>query len=197
MRGGEESNAATPDWRTGAALLLQAFAGVPAHDYWMPMILTVPSLCMALLCPFAGILADRFGRRRLLLAALVVYAIVGIAPVLLQTLPQILLSRVGAGVAEALIDVLSTTMIGDTFSGAARDRWLAGQTAFASVSALLFFNIGGILGEIGWRTPFWVYLSALAMLALVPAFTRETVAGEAGADEPLPTRSTGSWQGFP
>ena len=29
------------------------------------------------------------------------------------------------------------------------------------------------------------------------AFTEETVAGEGRADEPLPARSTGSWQGFP
>jgi MFS family permease len=86
-----------------------------------------------------------------LLAALAVYAVVGIAPVFLRTLPEILLSRMRVGVAEALIYVLSTTMIGDYYSGPARDRWLAGQTAFASGSVLLFFNIGGVLGENGRR----------------------------------------------
>ncbi len=206
----------TPDWRTGTALLLpitlttmaivllapvvpqlmQAFSGVPGHEYWVPMILTVPSLCVALLCPFAGMLADYFGRRTLLLAALAVYAAVGIAPVFLETLPQILLSRVGVGVAEALIYVLSTTMIGDYYSGQARDRWLAGQTAFASVSALLFFNIGGVLGESGWRVPFWVYLSALGMFALVLRYTWEPPADDA-AEEALEAPHASSWQGFP
>ena len=206
----------TPDWRTGTALLLpitlttmaivllapvvpqlmQAFAAVPGHEYWVPMILTVPSLCVALLCPFAGMLADYFGRRTLLLIALAVYAVVGIAPVFLQTLPQILASRVGVGVAEALIYVLSTTMIGDYYSGPARDRWLAGQTAFASVSALLFFNVGGVLGESGWRAPFWVYLSALGMFALVLAFTWEP-AGDDAAGEAVQAPHASSWQGFP
>jgi MFS family permease len=206
----------TPDWRTGTALLLpitlttmavvllapvvpqlmQAFAGVPNHEYWVPMILTVPSLCVALLCPFAGMLADYFGRRTLLLVALAGYAVVGIAPIFLQTLPLILLSRVVVGVTEALIYVVSTTMIGDYYSGAARDRWLAGQTAFASVSALLFFNLGGILGEIGWRTPFWVYLSALGMFAMVLAFTWEPAAMDTQGREPEPPHNT-SWAGFP
>ncbi|MDF8334008.1 MFS transporter [Novosphingobium cyanobacteriorum] len=176
--------------------MMQAFADVPAHEYWVPMIVTVPSLCVALLCPFAGILADCFGRRTLLLIALAVYAVVGVAPVFLHTLPEILVSRVGVGVAEALIYVVSTTMIGDYYGGAARDRWLAGQTAFASMSALLFFNIGGFLGEGGWRAPFWVYLSALAMFGLVLAYTWEPAPDDAAAqtERAVPSRS---WHGFP
>ena len=54
-----------------------------------------------------------------------------------------------------------------------RDKWLAAQPAFASMSALVFFNLGGVLGEFGWRTPFWVYGSALVMFALVWLFTWE------------------------
>jgi MFS family permease len=206
----------SPGWLTGIALLLpitlttmavvllapvvpqlmQEFAGVSGHEYWVPMILTVPSLCVALLCPFSGMLGDYFGRRKLLMAALVAYAIVGVAPAFLHGLPQILLSRVGVGVAESLIYVLSTTMIGDYYSGAARDKWLAGQTAFASVSALMFLNIGGMLGETGWRAPFWVYSSALVMCALVLAFTWEPAADDA-SDEAIRAPHNTSWAGFP
>jgi MFS family permease len=80
---------------------------------------------------------------------------------------------VAVGLAEAMIMVLSTTMIGDYFEGPARDRWLAGQTAMASISALLFLNVGGFLGRFGWRAPFWVYGSALLMFVLVLLFTWE------------------------
>ena len=176
--------------------LMVQFAGVPNHEYWVPMILTLPSLCVAVLCPFAGMLGDRFGRRRLLLASFVLYAVVGVAPVFLTSLPQILLSRVGVGVAEALIYVLSTTMIGDYFEGAARDRWLAGQTAFASMSALLFFNLGGVMGEGGWRTPFWAYASALVMFGLVWKFTWEPSAAAPDDQAEQPTHTL-SWAGFP
>lgn len=153
--------------------LMAEFADVPGHEYLVPMVLTLPSLCVAVLCPFAGMLGDYFGRRRLLLASFVLYAVVGVAPLFLTDLVHILISRIGVGVAEAMIYVLSTTMIGDYYDGERRDRWLAGQTAFASVSALVFFNIGGLLGEAGWRTPFIVYASALVMFALVLKFTWE------------------------
>lgn len=176
--------------------LMAQFASVPDHEYWVPMILTLPSLCVALLCPLAGIMGDYFGRRRLLLFSFLLYAVVGIAPVFLTDLTSILISRIGVGIAEALVYVLSTTMIGDYYKGAARDKWLAAQTAFASMSALLFFNLGGILGEGGWRTPFWAYASALAMFALVWKFTWEPskdAAGEEAAQGP----HTLSWAGFP
>lgn len=172
--------------------LMSDFSDVPGYEYWVPMILTIPALCVALFSPFGGMLGDWFGRRRLLLASFLAYALVGVAPLFLTSLPAILISRVGVGVAEALIMVLSTTLIGDYYKGAARDKWLAGQTAFASLSALLFFNLGGQLGVFGWRAPFWVYASALLMFVLVLRHTWEPRC-EAGRER---TRSTG-WAGFP
>ena len=169
---------------------LQAeYAAVPGSAYLIPMVLTVPSLCVALLSPVAGILGDYFGRRRLLLAALAVYGLVGVAPLFLSDLHILIASRVAVGAAEALIMVLTTTLIGDFFSGATRDRWLAAQTTVASLSALLFFNLGGLLGRYGWRTPFWVYASALVMLLMVLRYTWEPAKQS--------SQPTVSWSAFP
>jgi MFS family permease len=170
--------------------MLVDYASVPGHEYLVPMVLTVPALCVALLSPVAGMLGDYFGRRRLLIVALGVYAVVGLAPIFLTDLFHIIASRILVGIAEALIMVLTTTMIGDYFDGARRDKWLAAQTAVASISALLFFNLGGILGSFGWRTPFWAYCSALIMLAAVVRFTWEPPA----RTERL---HNASWDGFP
>lgn len=176
--------------------LLEEFSQLPHHEYWVPMILTIPALCVAVLSPLAGIAGDWFGRRRLLMWSFVAYVIVGLAPIFLTSLPAILISRVGVGITEALIMVLSTTMIGDYYEGTARDKWLAGQTAFASMSALIFFNIGGQLGAFGWRMPFWVYSSALLMLMLIARFTWEP--GERDASEAaMAAPHHASWAGFP
>ncbi|HQS71413.1 MAG TPA: MFS transporter, partial [Novosphingobium sp.] len=60
--------------------LMAEFSHVPHHEYLVPMVLTLPALCVAILCPFAGILGDYFGRRKLLLASFIIYALVGVAP---------------------------------------------------------------------------------------------------------------------
>jgi MFS family permease len=135
----------------------------------VPLSLTVPALMIALLAPFAGSIVDRFGRKRLLLVGLVVYAAFGTAPLWLDGLVAIVLSRVGVGVAEAAIMTCCTTLIADYFSGPQRDRWLGLQTVFASLSATLFFALGGALGAHSWRTPFWLYASSLAFAVLAAA----------------------------
>ena len=176
--------------------LLDEYKTVPDFDYLVPMVLTVPALCVALFSPFAGMLGDWFGRRKLLLWSFGFYAVLGVAPVFLHDLGAIIASRIGVGITEALIMVLTTTMIGDYFEGEARDKWLAGQTAMASMSALVFFNLGGQLGQFGWRTPFWVYLSALLMLALVLRYTWEPAEGHE-LDEADEAPHNASWAGFP
>ncbi len=174
--------------------IMDEYRAVPNFQYWVPMVLTVPALCVALLSPVAGMLGDYFGRRSLLIAALAVYGVIGLAPIFLTDLSAIILSRLGVGITEALIMVLTTTMIGDYFTGATRDKWLAAQTACASLSALVFFNLGGFLGSFSWRTPFWVYSSALVMLAAVLAFTWEP---KKDAAAPKAAPHNASWQGFP
>ena len=79
------------------------FADVPGADVLVPMALTVPALSLALLAPFAGVLVDRLGRKRLLVVSTVLYAILGTAPLWLDSLGAIVASRALVGVAEAAI----------------------------------------------------------------------------------------------
>ncbi|MET9803587.1 hypothetical protein [Streptomyces sp. NPDC006368] len=41
------------------------FEGVPGSAALVPVVLTVPALALALLAPFAGMIVDRLGRKRL------------------------------------------------------------------------------------------------------------------------------------
>ena len=61
-------------------LFARAFGTFPGIEIVAAVIVTLPALCIGLLSPFAGAAADRFGRRRLLIAALAVYAVAGAAP---------------------------------------------------------------------------------------------------------------------
>ncbi len=151
-------------------LLLNEFSSTPGHQFLVPIALTIPALCVALFSPLAGWLSDRVGRKMILIAALVLYAGVGLLPYFLTDLTQIIISRVGLGVTEAVIMTVATAMIGDYFIGEARQRWIALQVAVISISAILLIMIGGTLGEaMGSRGPFLLYLLALPV-ALVVAF---------------------------
>ena len=151
------------------------FSAVPNADYLIQGgVLTMPALCIALFSAFAGWLADAVGRRRLLIGAVLLYSVVGIAPIFLDNLYAIIVSRVGVGLCEAAILTLSTTMIGDYFGGHEREKWLASQTAVASISAVLLIVVGGWLGSIyGWRGPFAVYASGFLFAVALISFTWE------------------------
>jgi MFS family permease len=146
--------------------LLEAFGGSPL----VLLIISAPALMIAVFAPFAGQIADRVGRKNMLIVAMFVYAIVGTAPVWLPAdLNLILVSRLLVGICEAAIMTCCTTLLADYFSGDRRNRYFGLQSVFTTISAVIFILVGGILGGTGgWRTPFFVY--AIALIIVIPMF---------------------------
>ncbi|CCK25266.1 MFS transporter component [Streptomyces davaonensis JCM 4913] len=169
------------------------FEGVPGADALVPMALTVPALSLALLAPFAGVVVDRLGRKRLLVVATVLYAFLGTAPLWLDSLGAIVVGRALVGVVEAAIMTCCTTLIGDYYSGRQRDRYLALQTMCASISATAFFVLGGAAGAAGWRAPFWAYAVTL-LLAPAMAVLLPRPSAERPRDQEAPVRRPFPWR---
>ncbi|MFE6521330.1 MFS transporter [Streptomyces sp. NPDC057794] len=160
------------------------FASVPGAKALVPLALTIPALALALLAPFAGVIVDRVGRKRLLVVATLLYAAFGTAPLWLDSLGGIIASRALVGVAEAAIMTACTTLIGDYYRGRQRVRYLALQTMCASASATVFFVLGGAAGSAGWRMPFWVYAVSLVLAPLMAAALPDPVARADGDEVP-------------
>jgi MFS family permease len=170
----------------GAVLLTPVIPQLIAQfgtDPLVLLIISAPALMIAVFAPFAGQIADRVGRKNLLIATMFVYAIVGTAPVWLPAeLPLILISRLLVGICEAGIMTCCTTLIGDYFSGDRRNRYFGLQSVFTTISATIFLLLGGLLGASGWRTPFFIYgisaLIAIPMFFLIwePKKTEEAIA---------------------
>ena len=174
------------------------FASVPGAKALVPLALTVPALALALLAPFAGVIVDRLGRKRLLVVATLLYAVFGTAPLWLDSLGAIIASRALVGVAEAAIMTCCTTLIGDYYSGQRRVKYLALQTMCASASATVFFVLGGAAGSAGWRVPFWVYAVSLVLAPLMASALPSPATGgtsatarSAGGRRPFPWRQLG------
>lgn len=149
------------------------FATVPGADFLVPLTMTAPMLTMAGISIFAGELADRIGRKPMLVWAAVLYAGVGTAPLYLESLPAIIASRFALGVLEGVLMTVSTAMIGDYYSGARRERFMSLQTTVAATSAFLLNTVGGVIAEQGWRAPYMVFAVSLLLAPLMVIFLWE------------------------
>lgn len=147
--------------------IIAGFPNDPNAEQKVILALTIPSLVIVFVAPFCGKLAESIGRKPVLLAALVIYLICGVAPFFLNDLTQIIISRLGVGVAEAALMTASTALIGDFFKGSRREFWVVVQTSIASVASVVFALVSGILGDISWRVPFIVYAMPIIYIPLI------------------------------
>ena len=173
------------------------FADVPGSTYLVPMVLTLPSVCIALLSGVAGLMVDRVGRKSVLVFGLFLYGIAGVMPFFLTSLSAILISRIFVGIAEACAMIAATTLIGDEYEGEERERMLAYQIAVAALSAVTIAAASGALGSFGWRYAVLPHSISLGLGLLAIVMIREpqrpqraSNAAERQAIEPFPWRRT-------
>jgi MFS family permease len=171
--------------------LRMAFEWVPAIDLWVRMVVTLPALFTAMGAPLAGMLIDRFGRKRLLVASVALYGVAGTLPGVLTELPLILVCRALLGLAVGGLMTTATALIADYYAGPERGVVLGRQAAFMGVGGLVFMLSGGLLADIHWRAPFAVYLYAFLILPFILLFLTEPevkrgAAGGGSERVPLP-----------
>jgi MFS family permease len=147
--------------------LQRLFAGDPNAAMLTRLLVPAPSLSIALLAPLAGLAADWFGRRRLLLAGIMLFVVAGSAGLFLPDLPTIFMSRIILGVAVALIMTAQTALIGDYFAGEARSALTGLQISARNFGGLLFILLAGWVAAMSPRFPFAVYGLALLVLPLM------------------------------
>lgn len=139
------------------------FADVENVGLLIRLVLTLPALPIVIGAPLAGYLGDRSGRTRLLVGAMVLYAVAGSSGLYLDSLGAILIGRALLGAAVAGVMTSATALVADYYTGADRARFMGWQAAFMNVGGVAFLTGGGALAEIGWRLPFLIYLVALPL----------------------------------
>lgn len=149
-------------------LLVKNFQHVPNIQTMAPLVLSAPGLCVALLSPFAGWAADRFGRRRLAIVFAAVYGIGGMVPFFLQDFTALFAGRLLLGVGEAFILTMGNTLLGDYFDKDQRAKWLMWQGIVGPACGSGLLSASGYLAGFGWNFSFLVY--GLALLIAVGAY---------------------------
>lgn len=112
------------------------------------------SLAQFVFAPLAGALSDRFGRRPLLLLAIAGLAIDYVVQALAPTVVWLFAGRLIAGVCGSSY-VIANACLADVTSPENRARSFGRMTAAFGLGFVLGPAIGGLLGELGTRVPFW------------------------------------------
>ncbi|MBZ0059516.1 MFS transporter [Leclercia sp. LTM14] len=143
--------------------LIQHFAHVPYVETLVPLMLTAPGLVIAVAGPCTGWMVDKFGRRKLLLNATLLYGICGTMPLWLHPLPLIFASRIGVGLAEAVVLTIANTMLLDYFDDKKRRFWLTVQGVIGPALAVIVLASSGYLTALRWNGAFVIYSVALLL----------------------------------
>lgn len=126
---------------------------------------TLPGIVVA---PAIGLLADRFGRRVVLLPCLVLFGIAGVAAAFAPTFGVLVALRFAQGIGSAGLINLAVVLIADCWDGHERARLIGWNAAVLTVSVAVLPAVGGLLAAIGgWRLAFAPFAIALLSAAAV------------------------------
>ena len=173
-----------------APALPQISLAFPEYDgIWITMIITLPSLAIAVTGFAVGMMADRFGKVRTLCVSLAVFAGAGMSGYVIDDLPLLLVSRFFVGVGIAGLTSCITALLSEYYHGTARVKVLSYQSAAMGIGVLVLETGGGALAGYGWHSPFLIYGLGFVILALVIVSLREPKPMELSAARPADGRT--------
>ncbi|MGB3640953.1 MAG: MFS transporter [Rivularia sp. (in: cyanobacteria)] len=131
------------------------------------LVMTLFVLPIGLATPFLGVLADRIGIRKVLIPALILFAIAGASIALANTFTSVLGLRFLQGLGAAPLDALSLTMIAMLYQGRMLGAAMSINAAVIGISSAIYPLVGGALGSINWSYPFLLSVLAFPLVMLV------------------------------
>lgn len=108
------------------------------------------------LLPFIGILADRFGRKTILIPSMLLFGVAGFLCAFQTDFRGLLILRFFQGIGASALGSLNITLIGDLFSGEKRVKAMGYNSSILSIGTASFPAIGGLLAASDWRYPFFL-----------------------------------------
>ena len=125
---------------------------------------TIPGV---FLTPFIGVLADRFGRKRILVPSLLLFGLAGGACGLVNEFDILIALRVLQGVGAASLSTLNLTVLGDLYHGERRAAAIGLNASVVNVAVAAYPLLGGALATFAWNYPFFLPLVAIPIGLIV------------------------------
>lgn len=144
--------------------LAQTLNVEPKNIGFLVTAFTLPTL---LLGPIIGVLADRLGRKKIIVPSLLLFGIAGTACAFARDFNLLLFLRLLQGIGAASLLSLSVTLIGDLYAGERRTEAMGYNSSVTSIGTASYPTIGGALATIGWYYPFMLPIAAIPIALLV------------------------------
>jgi ACDE family multidrug resistance protein len=145
---------------------IQATFGVSEAD--AGLFITLYALPGILLAPVIGSLADRVGRRAVLVGSLLLFGGAGTAIAFTDEFTVALALRVLQGFAAgSILSALAMTVVGDRYTGRRHDAVMGVTSAMLSLGTAVYPVLGGILAARAWNAPFLLYALTLPVAGFV------------------------------
>ncbi|NLL20032.1 MAG: MFS transporter [Clostridia bacterium] len=123
--------------------------------------ITLFSLPAGLAIPVMGFLADKYGRKPIIVPALIIYAIGGIVSGLAawwwHSYPLLLTGRVIQGLGASGTGPIAMALVGDIFTSSERTKALGGLEAANGLGKVISPILGAAIALIIWYALFFVY----------------------------------------
>ena len=135
---------------------------------------------------FLGPLSDRFGRKRPLLAGLIVYGVASVACARASTMPDLIVWRFVQAFGGSIVPTLVQAMVRDLYDRDQSARILSLNMLVTASAPVVAPLIGGqVLLWLDWRAIFWV-LVGFGLVALLAALALPETLGESRRNEAHP-----------
>lgn len=141
------------------------------------LVMAVFTLPGIFLTPLLGVLADRIGKRAIVLPSLLVFAVGGAMAPLASSFSMLLVIRTIQGIGAASLGALNVALISDFFSGERRTAVMGFNNSVLSIGTALFPIVGGALAKQSYVYPFALPLLALPVMLVVFFVIKDNTSG--------------------
>jgi MFS family permease len=131
---------------------------------WLIAAFTLPGI---FLTPVTGILADRFGRKLVLVPSLFIFGIAGFLCSFMRDFHSLLAFLFIEGIGAAGLSSINITLIGDLYSGEKRTALMGYNASILSIGTAAYPALGGFIAAFGWQYIFYLPLLALPLAIYV------------------------------
>ncbi len=126
--------------------------GVPEQS--IGLLITANTIPAIIISPLSGIMADRFGRKRVLVPSIFLFGIAGGSCAFTSDFNILLILRLVQGIGGAALFNTSIVIIGDIFAGQQRAEAMGLNNTINYAGYIIYPVLGGALASLAWNYTF-------------------------------------------